>query len=137
MRPLAEALGLTGSRGIAMLASLAIHLGVEAAVAAVRAAVNPFDAPAKVAAALNALGHTELAAFQREQRLREGDQLDAPTHFMLIAALRGLGAESPVQIPDEEAIMDTLVTSAGPGAAGDALLRLRVSAAFGSNGSEG
>ncbi len=136
-RPVAEALGLAGARGTAMLASLAIHMGVADAIAAVRAAINPFDAPAKVAAALNALGHTELSGFQRQHGLNEGEQLDTTTHFMLIAALRELGAESPVQIPDAEAIMDTLVTSVGPGAAGDALLRLRVSDSFRSNGGGG
>lgn len=60
--------------------------------------------------------------------------MDEATHFALIAALRGLGPDSPVQVPDAEGVMDALVTAAGPGTLGDALLKLRVSSAFGRAG---
>ena len=132
--PVAQALGLEGRRGIAMLSALSIFLGVETAVTTMRAAINPFDTPARIAAALEALGYTEIGAFRQASGLPPGDQLDAPAHFALIAALRGLGTESPVQIPDDEAMMDLLVTGVGPGAVGDALLRLRVSTTIGPNG---
>jgi hypothetical protein len=131
LRPVAEALGLNGDRGIAMLMALAIHRGVEGAAAHAGAAVNPFNTPARLGAALDALGYTDLSAFRTSHGLPPGDMMDGPTHFALIAALRALGPDGPVQVPDPEAVMDALVTAAGPGAVGDALLRLRVSTAFG------
>jgi hypothetical protein len=136
LRPVAEALGIDRPRGLAMLLALALQRGVDWAVAHVRAAANPFDTPARVGAAVDALGHPDLVAFRAAQGLPPGDQLDAETHFALFAALRGLGPDSPVQVPDPEAVMDALVTAAGPGTLGDALLRLRVSPAFGTPGEE-
>lgn len=135
--PVAEALGLDSRRGRAMLLAMALHMGVERAVAAIRAAINPLDTPARVAAALEALGHTEIGSFRKANGLPDGDQIDAPTHFALIAALRGLGADSPVQIPDDEAAMDLLVTGVGPGTVGDALLKLRVSETIQPDGAAG
>lgn len=130
LRPVAEALRLVTPRGIAMLLALAIHRGVDGAAAHARSAVNPFDTPARLGAALDALGYTDLGAFRTANGLPPGDTLDAPTHFALLDALAGLGPDSPVQVPDGEAVMDALVTAAGPGALGDALLRLRVSPAL-------
>lgn len=136
LRPVAEALGIDRPRGLAMLLALALQRGVEGAVAHARDAVNPFDTPARVGAAVDALGHVDLVAFRAAEGLPPGDQLDAPAHFALIAALRDLGPDSPVQVPDAEAVMDAFVTAAGPGTLGDALLRLRVSPAFGTPGEE-
>lgn len=130
LEPMAAALGLNEPRGKAMVLSLAISLGAQQAIATLQSAVNPFDTPAKLSAALEALGHTDINGFRHAQSLPPGDQIDTPTHFALITALRTLGSSSPVQIPDAEAIMDMLVTTVGPGAAGDALLKLRVSEAF-------
>ena len=62
--------------------------------------------------------------------LSPGDIVDDQAHIALLAALRVLGPDSPVQVPDAEGIMDALVTAAGPGALGDTLLKLRLSPAF-------
>lgn len=134
LEPAADALGIATPRGRAMLVALAIQLGAEGALAHLRAAAHPFDTPARLGAALDALGFSDLSAFRVAKGLPAGDQMDAATHFALFAALRRLGPESPVQVPDGEGVMDLLVTAAGPGPVGDALLRLRVSHAFGEPG---
>jgi hypothetical protein len=131
LQPVAQATRLTTPRGMAMLMALAVHLDVVGAVAHLRAAVNPADTPARLGAALDALGFADLAQFCVAQGLPPVDVVDDATHFALIAALQALGAQSPVQVPDAEAIMDAMVTSAGPGPLGDALLKLRLSEAFG------
>ena len=131
LRPVAQALDIENDRGLAMLLCLGIQRGVEGAMAHVGGAVNPFDTPARLGAALDALAFTDLGAFRAAKGLPPGDILDGPTHFALIDALRALGPDSPVQVPDAEGVLDALVTAAGPGPLGDALLRLRVSPAFG------
>ncbi|HMR60637.1 MAG TPA: hypothetical protein PKD62_08910, partial [Amaricoccus sp.] len=131
LRPVAQALGIENDRGLAMLLCLGIQRGVEGAMAHAGGAVNPFDTPARLGAALDALAFTDLGAFRAAKGLPPGDILDGPTHFALIGALRALGPDSPVQVPDAEGVLDALVTAAGPGPLGDALLRLRVSPAFG------
>ncbi|MDP5216996.1 hypothetical protein Q5Y75_07190 [Ruegeria sp. 2205SS24-7] len=134
MLPVADALGIANRRGQAMLLTLAILSGVPQAITLSRAAINPFDTPAKLAAALQALGHDSLNAFQTAQGLAPTETLDDASHFALLTALRGLGPEAPVQLPDPDSTLDTLVTSLGPGPQGDALLKLRVSPAFRDNG---
>ncbi len=131
LRSVARAVGLTGARGMAMLMALAIHLDVAGALAHLRMAVNPFDTPARLGAALDALGFADLGQFCVAQGLPPVDVVDDATHFALIGALQALGPQSPVQVADSEAFMDAMVTSAGPGALGDALLKLRLSEAFG------
>ncbi|GAA3876767.1 hypothetical protein [Celeribacter arenosi] len=128
--PIGEALGLTDTQGRAMLLMLALHLGVEGTRRAVRHAINPFDAPAKTAAALEALGHASLDGYQRAKGLPTSDNIDEATHFALIADLRALGPDSPVAVPDREAAKDLLITSQPPGALGDALLKLRTDTAL-------
>ncbi len=130
VRPVLLACGLGSARGMAMLLAAAILAGVAGAIRLTRAAVNPFDTPARLGAALDALGHADLGSFRAAVGVPAGDTVDDATHLALIAALRRLGPDSPVQIPDPEAIMDALVTAAGPGAPGDALLRIRMSDAF-------
>lgn len=130
MLPAADALGLSDALGRAMVLALAIHLGVQPAIATLQSAINPFDTPAKLAAALQAVGHSELGSYRAVKGLASGEGMDIATHFALIADLRALGAESPVQVPDAQAAMDQIAVSVPPGAVGDALLRLRVSEAF-------
>lgn len=134
VQAIAAALGLDAGRGAAMLLAAAILRGVDGASGLLRAAVNPFDTPARLAAALDALGYADLGSFRGAQGLPPGDTVDDATHVALVAALRALGPDSPVQVPDGEAIMDSLVTAAGPGTLGDALLKLRLSPAFGPAG---
>lgn len=123
--PIAEAVGLGDQQGQAMVLAMTIHLGVEATQTALRVAVNPFDSPARTAAALEALGHSGLTAFQQANGLALSDTITPETHFALIRALRALGPEGPVAIPDGEAAKDMLVMSQPPGVVGDALLKLR------------
>ncbi|MCL6285105.1 hypothetical protein M3P21_16365 [Ruegeria sp. 2012CJ41-6] len=130
MLPVADALGIANRRGQAMLLTLAIRSGVPQAITLSRAAINPFDTPAKLAAALQAVGHDSLNAFQTAQGLAPTETLDDASHFALLTALRALGPEAPVQMPDPDSTLDTLVTSLGPGPQGDALLKLRVTPAF-------
>lgn len=137
LRPLLAACGIDSARGMAMLLAAAILVGVDGATRLLRAAVNPFDTPARLGAALDALGFADLGSFRVAHQLPPGDTIDDATHIALIAALRQLGADSPVQVPDAEAIMDALVTTAGPGPLGDALLRIRVSNTFASPGAGG
>ncbi|MGQ0564360.1 MAG: hypothetical protein ACT4OK_04735 [Gemmobacter sp.] len=131
IEPALEALGLGQDRGRAMGLVLALHRGIDGAIAHLRGAANPFETPARLGAALDALGHVDLEAFRHAAGLPPGDQVDDATHFALVAALRGLGPDSPMQVPDAEGVMDAIVTTAGPGTLGDALLKLRVSPVFG------
>ncbi|MFV0385050.1 hypothetical protein [Paracoccus sp. (in: a-proteobacteria)] len=130
MIPAAQAMGFEGVRGVAMLLALAIHVGVPLAIDAARKAVNPFDTPARLAPMLEAVQADSLAAFQTAHDLPASGQMDAATHFALLAALRAMGADAPVPLPDPETAMDMLVTAVGPGPVGDALLKLRVSGNF-------
>ncbi|MGI9506861.1 MAG: hypothetical protein ACR2RE_27790, partial [Geminicoccaceae bacterium] len=110
---------------------LALRHGAEAARRAVLATLNPLDAPAKVAAALDALGNGSLEAFQEAAGIAVSDTPTVETQIALLAALRALGPESPVQAPDGEAVLDGLVRSAGQGPAAQALARLRAGEMFG------
>lgn len=128
--PAAHALGFDAVRGQAMLLVMAIQAGPAAAIRAARAVVNPFDTPAKLAAVLEALGYEDLPSFQLAKGLLASEVVDDASHFALLEALRGMGADAPVVLPDPETVMDSLVTSLGPGPLGDALLKLRVSGNF-------
>lgn len=134
MLAVARALGLAEARGLGMLLAIAMHEGVPEAVDRVRRLVDPFDTEQRLAAVLSALGHSGLAAFRASMGLPAGDTLDTQTHLALLEALRGLGSEAPVPVPDPEDVKDRLVTSVGPGALGDVLLRLRVSERFDESG---
>lgn len=127
MLPVAEALGFDGARGRAQLLAMALMTGVQTATSIARAAANPFDTPAKLASVLEALGAESLQAYQASKGLATTEVADDQTHFSLLQDLRALGPDAPVQVPDPETIMDMLVTTAGPGPIGDALLKLRVS----------
>ncbi len=108
----ASALGLLTDRAIAMLFDRTINMGIGGARAWILAAVSPLAGETMVAQAVQALGHADLAAFQRAAGLAPSGRLGTQTHAALIGALRGLGARSPVRVPSVTEMLDRLVTAA-------------------------
>jgi hypothetical protein len=109
--PLARDLGL-GTRGLALLAAVAIARGVDGGLRWALAGIGPAASPAQLQAALRGLGDADLGAFQRRQGLSATGELDPRTHARLHAALRALGERSPVPTLSGAQIVQTLVRQA-------------------------
>ncbi len=75
--------------------------------------MGPVKTDAHRAQALQALGHESLEDFQRSQ---PGVTVDGDwgkqSHAAMVGALRGLGAASPIEIPDYAESLDMIVHAA-------------------------
>ncbi len=108
----ASALGLMTDRALAMVFDRTIHMGVGGARKWILQAVSPIVDDGKRAAALTALGHADLATFQRTAGLEPTGRFGTQTHAALLAAVRGLGDHAPFAIPTTAEMLDKLVTAA-------------------------
>jgi hypothetical protein len=108
----AAALGLTTDRALAMVFDRTIHMGIGGARRWILQAVSPITDDAARASALSALGHADLAAFQRAAQLEPTNRFGTQTHAALLAALRGLGAKAPFALPSVAEMLDRLVAAA-------------------------
>lgn len=106
--PIARDLGLATSRSLAMLMCILVAKGLEPGMRWVLAGVGPAASPAHAASALNALGHADVAAFQRAEGLRASGDLDVPTHARLTKKLRALGARAPVPVLSPAQMLQTI-----------------------------
>ncbi|MEO8550993.1 MAG: hypothetical protein ABI678_13500 [Kofleriaceae bacterium] len=108
----AVALGLVTDRGLAMIFDRTIHMGLMGARRWILSAVSPITGDTQRATALAALGHADLAAFQRASGLDPTGRFGTQTHAALLAALRALGERSPLLVPPAEDMLDLLVDAA-------------------------
>jgi hypothetical protein len=95
-----------------MVFDRAIHMGLAGGRQWILQAVSPISDDAKRATALQALGHAELAAFQRASGLAPTGRFGTQTHAALLAALRALGDRAPLPVPSTADMLDQLVAAA-------------------------
>jgi len=110
----ARDLGLTSQRALAMIVDRAIQMGTSGARTWILDAVTPIPTDALRASALHALGHSDLASFQRAANLTADGNWGPRTHTALVAALRALPpGRSPVPIPNCQQMLEMIVRRAG------------------------
>ena len=103
----------TTPRALSMLVDRVIHMGLGGGLTWVLASCGPLNAEADWRRALAAVGAADLVAFQRKTPPLKADGKFGPrVHAALIAALRALGAASPIAIPGRDAMLRTLVEAA-------------------------
>lgn len=117
-------LGLDSPRALALVHDRALRLGTAAGLSWVARAVGPVRTHADREAALRALGHPDLRAFQRGARLPETGAFDGRTHAALSGAVRALGARAPLPVDPLPRMLDRLVEAARGTAAHARLQRL-------------
>ncbi|CAN7461986.1 hypothetical protein [Paraburkholderia hospita] len=116
--PFASSLDLNTDRGLAMLMYVAARLGTGPARHWIMQAAGPIQSHAQRGQALSALGYASLADFQHATAGLEADNHWGPvTHAAMVAALRRLGARSPLPIPSGNQLMDDIVHHAPPAVA--------------------
>jgi hypothetical protein len=107
-------MGLDTERALTILVDRAIQMGVGGAKRWIASAVGPLAAPAAQQQALAALGHADLRSFQAATSGLTADGEWGPnTHAAMVAALRGLGSASPVQIPTTDQMVEAMVRLSG------------------------
>jgi hypothetical protein len=107
----ASALGFDSDRALAMLYDRCVDLGNLGGRKFVIEAVSPLKDDASVQSALKALGHDSPQSLQGSLGLAQSNTLGPKAHAALLQALRGLGATSPVKVPDLPAMLDALVAA--------------------------
>ncbi|MFO1310636.1 MAG: hypothetical protein U1F41_01085 [Burkholderiales bacterium] len=109
--PFAKWLGIDTDRGLAMLYDRAMNMGVgptrQWVVNALREQLPLTTAQRQQA--LSALGHADLAAFQRAAGLPATGEFDTQAYAAVIGALRGLGARSPIPVPTPVQVQDAML----------------------------
>ncbi|HEU4561501.1 MAG TPA: hypothetical protein VFS20_26845 [Longimicrobium sp.] len=109
-------LGFDNARALAMLFDRCIHMGNGGGTSWIMRSCGPVRTDEERRAALAALGHADLRAFQQSQapHLTVDGKWGPKTHAALVAALRALGSRSPVAIPSRDAMLQRLAdASAG------------------------
>lgn len=106
-------LGLTSERALTVAVDRAVQMGVGGAKRWIISSVGPVGSDAQRHQALSALGYQDLHAFQAATPGLVADGAWGPnTHAALVAALRGLGAASPIPIPTTEQMVEAMVRRA-------------------------
>jgi len=106
-------LGLNSERALTMTVDRAIQMGVGGAKRWIISAVGPVGSEAQRQLALTALGHQDLRGFQATTHGLVADGAWGPnTHAAMVAALRRLGAASPIPIPTAEQMVEAMVRRA-------------------------
>lgn len=111
-------LGFDTARALAMLFDRCIHMGNGGGTSWIMRSCGPIRTDEERRAALAALGHADLRAFQQSQapHLSMDGRWGPKTHAALVAALRALGSRSPVAIPGRDALLQRLAdASSGTG----------------------
>jgi len=113
MLQFASWLGLETERALAMVTDRAIQMGRGGAARWIVSVAGPIQTAALRGQALAAMGHSDLRQFQRTTPgLGDKGDFGPMTHAALVAALRALGANSPLPIPTREQMMDAMVRGA-------------------------
>jgi hypothetical protein len=103
-------LGLDTDRALAMLYDRCVHMGNGGGRSFVARAAGPIRTQRQRAAALAALGEADLRSFQQATPgLAADGAWGAMTHAAMCAALRELGARSPIAVPGLDEMLDRLV----------------------------
>jgi hypothetical protein len=106
-------LGLDTERALTLVADRSVQMGVGGAKRWIVSTVGPINAPAVRQQALTSLGFADLHSFQVSVPHLHADGDWGPnTHAAMVAALRRLGAASPVPIPTTEQMVDALLRQA-------------------------
>ncbi len=102
MTPIAAALGFNTARALAVLVDRAIHMGRAGGLRWIMSHLSPLTNDEAVRRALGALGHTDVAAFQKAAGIRPANgRLDSRTHALLLGALRQ-APSAPVAVPSRD-----------------------------------
>lgn len=111
--PFAELLGFDSDRALAMLFDRTVQQGLVGARKWILAAVSPLVDEQSRAEALAALGHADVAAFQRTRPdlLPQDGGFDPLTHAALLAALRDLDG-APFAVPSRDEMLRAIVAAA-------------------------
>jgi hypothetical protein len=126
--PFARWLGFDTDRALALLYDRCVHMGNAAARSFVMQAVGPIRTQEQRSAALAAVGASSLAAFAAGVPELAGDARWTPLlHAALVAALRPLGAASPVALPALDQALDQLASAAASHRFADRVSALRQS----------
>ena len=106
-------LGLNSERALTMVVDRAVQMGVGGAKRWIISAVGPVGSEAQRQQALTALGYQDLRGFQAATHGLVADGAWGPnTHAAMVAALRRLGAASPIPIPTTEQMVEAMVRRA-------------------------
>jgi len=103
-------LGFDHARALAMLFDRCIHMGNGGGTGWIMRVAGPVRTDEERRAALAALGHADLRAFQQSQapHLKADGKWGPKTHAALVAALRAIGSRSPVTIPTRDALLQKM-----------------------------
>lgn len=111
-------LGFDHARALAMLFDRCIHMGNGGGTAWIMRVAGPVRTDEERRAALAALGHADLRAFQHSQapHLSVDGKWGPKTHAALVGALRAIGSRSPVAIPTRDTLLQRMAdASSGTG----------------------
>jgi hypothetical protein len=110
MLPFARWLGLTTDRALTIVVDRAVQMGVGGARGWIIRVVGPIQTAAQRQQALTALGHADLRSFQRATSgLTDDGDWGPQSHAAMVAALRRLGAASPIEIPTREQMLAAML----------------------------
>ena len=102
----AAALRFDTARALALLVDRSIHMGPAGGLRWILMQVSPLHNEDAVGPALRALGHPDLATFQRSTGvLTPSGRWNTRTHAYLLGALMRLDAASPFDVPDRDAML--------------------------------
>lgn len=106
-------LGLDSERALTIAVDRAVQMGPAGAKRWIISAVGPVAGDAMRQQGLAALGYSDLRTFQAATPgLADDGDWGPETHAAIVAALRGLGAGSPIPLPTTEQMVETMVRRA-------------------------
>ncbi len=128
--PIAAGLGLTSARAVAVLLVLGIHMGPQEAAVWLTERLAPAHTDAQVGSTLAAIGAPDVGSFQRQAGLAPSGRIDPETKAALTAALRSLGATSPLPVLTPAQMLDAVRRHAGHGGVAHKLAALMADSAL-------
>lgn len=114
IQQIANWLGIRTARGLAMLLDRVIHAGMGAGLSWIMASIEPIRNENDRRIALQAVtgNPDDLMSFQQQQGIEANGEWNAITHAALIGALRTMGEQSPIVIPEADNLLRRLLMAA-------------------------